>query len=744
MSILRFLGSAPSRIDREIFDADLRRVVKVGWLIIAISTAINIAFLPGGVKFWQPIAISIIIGAFLLALFIERITKSALAYATVPATLLILPVVFASESQAPWLAYGLVIVPAIIHSTAFEDSRISIAIIYLLILVQYVVSKLNFQSISDNVDNQLLSSYFATSWSFIVGIGAIAIRRSYLKYYDQIELSVEKVKARHLTEAQKISNLNLQDHLNGQLHGTVLNTLIAIRNAPNLLSNREEIKRFLQKDLLLLDQVDVTPSHDLESILRSEAFSSQHRELDVTFDLRIDSSLDPLIYEVTREIVRELLLNIRKHSLATQCAVVIDLSERPMSSEIETSVIVRQLSITVTDDSPVQAKLNKKDLSADFRSESIARLMKSVDGDFSLHSEKNQLNQRITFDVPERHETYLQNVTTLRQEAVKYLAKGFIFLTLLYAIVSLPGYLYLGIASDVALLFGLQILFLAASFGLKGAALPLAGIGSFTAISIFPLISLKTIACQDIQYLPWVFNGILGSAFFVTLLVKSNVLKWLPLILFLASSLIIQEKLPSACKNLLAGSIPAIILIFFIAIGFTIARNKAKRAQEIFIAQSLSDYKGIESTKKLVVFERKKIIQELRDFVSRIDSNEFKDAEISKRINLLILSLRTFLLTSEYFNSFFVFSLYNYAISRNLAGIETKLEINTNDFTLDISKREVDRMFLQLGETTRGVSLAIEISRNELAQLIVTLKTNEKVDPLVLQQGNLKIQLIQD
>jgi hypothetical protein len=158
----------------------------------------------------------------------------------------------------------------------------------------------------------------------------------------------------------------------------------------------------------------------------------------------------------------------------------------------------------------------------------------------------------------------------------------------------------------------------------------------------------------------------------------------------------------------------------------------------------MNDYKGIESTKKLVVFERKKIIQELRDFVEILDSNNFKDNEILGKINLLILSLRTFLLTSEYFNSFFIFSLYNYAMSRNLAGIETKLEINTNDFTLDISKRELERLFLQLSEATGDFPVAIEVSRNELTQLIVTVKTSEKVDPLVLKQGKLKIQLIQD
>ena len=744
MSILRYLGSEPRRIDREIFDADLRRVVKVGWLIIAVSTGLNIALHPGGFESWQILAIAIIVGSLLLGLVLERIFQSALAFGIVPITLLILPVVFSSNSETPWVAYGLIVVSAIIHATAFEDNRISIAIIYFMILVQYVVSKLNFPSISDNVDNQLLSGYFATSWSFIVGIGAIAIRRSYLKYYDQIELSVDKVKERHLSESQKISNLNLQDHLNGQLHGTVLNTLIAIRNAPHLLANKGEIKQYLQKDLQLLDQEEENPSHDLETILRDETFSSQHREIDVTFDIRIDSILDPLIYEVTREIVRELILNIRKHSLAMKCTVVIELIERPLSVEIETSVSVRQLSITVSDDSPVQAKLNQKDHVSDFRSESISRLIKSVDGEHSLYSEANQLNQRVTFDVPERHETYLQNVKTLRREAVKYLSKGFIFLTLLFSIVSFPAYLYLGLDTQVALLFFIQIVLLATSFAVRNVALPLAGLGSFVAISIFPVISLKTIECQEIQYLPWVFNGILGSVFFVTLLVQSNLFKWLPIALFLVSSLIIQDKLPRACENLLDGSIPAIILIFSIAVGFMLARNKAKRAQEIFIAQSMSDYKGIESTKKLVVFERKKIIQELKDFVAILDSNKIKDSEIPAKVNLLILSLRTFLLTSEYFNSFFIFSLYNYAMSRNLKGIETKLEIDTNDFSLDISKRELDRMFHQLGEATSGVAVAVEVSRNELSQLIVTVKTSQKVAPLLLQRGKLRIQVIQD
>jgi hypothetical protein len=148
----------------------------VGWLLIALSTATTILLIPGEVLSWQIQAVAAICATSIIALAIDKKTQSLWSFVIVPVTLLILPIVFASQSQEPWIAYGLIVIPAIINTTAIDDFRIAIAIIYTLILLQYVVSKLDFASISDNVDNQLLSSYFATSWSFIVGFGVIVIR----------------------------------------------------------------------------------------------------------------------------------------------------------------------------------------------------------------------------------------------------------------------------------------------------------------------------------------------------------------------------------------------------------------------------------------------------------------------------------------------------------------------------------------------------------------------------------------
>lgn len=740
----KFFGIAPSRIDRELFESDVRRVVKVGWLIIAGSVVVGIFTLPGGLQRWQITAVSILIVASIISLMLEKITHSSWAFALMPLTLLVLPLIYANNSQEPWIAYGLIVIPAIVHTTALENYRISLAIIYALTLLQYVVSKLNFSSISDNVDNQLLSSYFATSWSFIVGIGAIFIRRFYLKYYDAIEASVENVKAHQKSEAEKISNLNLQDHLNGQLHGTILNTLIAIRNSPKLFSQKDQIRKYISDDLKQLNEIEKISNKDFESLIRNEAGYPFHRVIDVKFDIAKNLHLDPLLYEVIREVVRELLLNTRKHSQATECIVRIALEERPLNNEITTSVTVKEISIILEDNSPQQVRINGGGDILTFHSESISRLLKSVEGEINTQSDSDRMRQEIRFRVPESHETHLKNVSTLRQDAIRFLSKGFISLTLLYAVVSFPAYLYLGLDGEITTLFLLQILLTLASIKVKKLTLPLAALGSITAISIFPVLSLKTLACQEIQYLPWLFNGILGSAFLVTLLVNSNLFKWLPIFSFLISSLIIQNKLPQECENLLDGSIPAIILIIFISIGFVIARNKSKRMQAVFFAESVSQYQDIQETKALVVKERMRIIQELRDFEHWLDSGEVKAPRIASEVNRLILCLGTFLLTSEYFNSSVVLALYRYSLDRNLSGLETRLEINTNDFDVEISRRELARLFGLLEKATARIPVEISVSRDELGQLSVTVKAQSVAEPVIFQKDKLRIQVIQD
>lgn len=738
------LSQAPQRINREIFDSDVRRVIRVGWLVIAFSTIVNLILLPSQADSWKIIAVTIIFCVSLMALILEYLTKSPLAFSVVPITLLIMPIVFSNQSQESWIAYGLVIIPAIIHATAINDYRISLAVIYFLILLQYVVSKLNFASISDNVDNQLLSSYFATSWSVIVGMGALLIKRAYLRYYDAIEAAVDKVHELQISEYRNISNLNLHDHLNGKLHGTILNTLIAIRNSPQLLSNKDVVRRYISEDLESLEMKKPNKPWSLKEYLGEVTEASLYRELDITYQSSVELELDPVFNDVVREIIRELILNIKKHSKATECSVTMEIQKRSINEGIETSIHFNELILKVTDNSPRLNNLASDSQTSNFRSESISRLLKSINGQITQSSDSQSLTQEITLSIPESHRTYLEHIKTLRMESINYLSKGFIILTLLFAIVTFPAYLVLGVDYLVALLFLLQIALLSISLRIKRIALPLAAIGSIIAISIFPVISLREVVCQEIQYLPWLFNGILGSAFFVTLLVKSNVLKWVPISLFFGSSLIIQEKLPKACENLLDGSIPAIVLIAFIAIGFMRARNKSERLQMSFFAESKKAYKGIEVTRSNVEQERAKIIQELMLFSSWLEnSKKVSPDEMQNRINRLILCLRTFLLTSEYFDSVLITSLYRYSLSRNLSGVETRLEISASDFNLKITKEELGRIFDVLEDATREIPVEIQVTRDDFDQVSIVVKASSKVEPLVIKKDQLKIQLLQ-
>jgi hypothetical protein len=229
----------------------------------------------------------------------------------------------------------------------------------------------------------------------------------------------------------------------------------------------------------------------------------------------------------------------------------------------------------------------------------------------------------------------------------------------------------------------------------------------------------------------------------VTLLLNSQILKWVPILLFLASSLIIQEKLPKACENLLDGSIPAIALIAFISIGFMNARNESKRIQEVFFAESNKAHKDVESTRLNVEQERAKIVEELVLFSAWLDkSTDVPVNEIQNKINRLILCLRTFLLTSEYFDSTLIKSLYRYSLSRNLKGIETRLEISTSDFSLTLAEEELGRIFRQLEDATQDIPVEIQVSRNDFGDISIRVKANSEVEPLVIKRDQLKIQLL--
>ena len=724
---------------------DIRRVLRAGWLILAVSSAIELLTLPGEIQSWQWRAIGIIFVVLALIFILDRTTNSLWSFTPMPATLLALPIIFADSSSEPWIAYGLIIISTVLHTTLIGDYRVALFLIYALVVLQYTVAKLNLPSISDNQDNLLLAGYFSIAWTLIVGIGAIFIRRAYLNYSDAIENSVKKIGEIQLKESAKISELNFKDHLNSQLHGTILNTLMAIKNSPLLLENQNEIAKYLSNDLILLENQPQTLNTFLQELIEAEATSPYLRPLEINFNLDLNSDLEPLIYEVIKELLRELILNIKKHTKATKCEIKIHILNSFVGAEVSSHLIERSISIQVSDNSPAVSQTINDSLILDFRSESIARLLKRVEGEVIQSWDSSRYLQEIQFVIPERYETYLEKIKNLRRESIKYLSKGYIFLSLFFSVITFPAYLYLGIDSKVAAIYLVQILLIAGSFVFKQFEFQLAALGSIIAISIFPLLATTTtLVCQDLQYLPWIFNSLLGSVFYVTLVTKSSLFKWLPILLFLISNLTIQRQLPAGCENLLDGSIPGIFLIFVISVGFAIARSKGKVSDENFIAKATGTYGLIQAAKNLVVSERAYVVNHLQNFVSNINSITIPKDELRKQIDSLILFLRTFLLTSEYFDSPLIYQVYRYSIIRNEKGVSTTLEIVADNFDTGVSPKEIDEVFKRVRELTDGMPATINIRNSEQIIVKILVKSEHEIKPLAFQKANLSIQLLKD
>jgi hypothetical protein len=522
----------------------------------------------------------------------------------------------------------------------------------------------------------------------------------------------------------------------------VLNTLIAIKNSPDLLSDRGAIRKYLDDDIASL-KIESKPTHqEFKNYLNNAIAQDSLRNLNVTVDLKIDDDLEEVVYELMGEIVRELVLNTKKHSLATECSILIESVYKPVDEVIYSTLRARQISIIFEDNSPKIVLAEGLAQVSSFKSETISRLLRPVDGTHEIELGSSELIQRIEFLVPESHQTFIEQVRTLRQESILFLSKGFILLSLVYASISLPGYIYLGLDLDISILYLAQITFLTLALKQERFALPLAAMGSIASIMIFPLFAVKPLVCSEIQYLPWIFNGLLGSAFFVTLLIKSNILKWLPIFLFLLSSLSIQYKLPTACENLLDGSIPGIILITVIAIGFIVARAKSKSAQELYISDSVKEYQDFENTKKRVRTERERVIQRLKQLADEIIEKNRKSEDILNLINQNIVFIRTFLLCSEYFNSKLAFELYCYSRDRSISGQQTSLEINTNDFPVNISELEIQRLLASLRRETEGKSIHIEIRSKSLLHITAYVLDEKGRKPVVLKSQGLRIEIV--
>jgi hypothetical protein len=711
--------------DRDLFQFDARRAARIVWVVIAISTIASLINATEKFESWQFLTISIIVAATIFSLILEFTTQSIASYFPSVGAHLLLPVIFGRESSVPWISYGLISVGAIIYMVAMENIYFSVTAIIFLTALMYFVSNQNYTSISDNVDNTLLYGYFSSTWCLIVGIGAIFIKSAYLKYSKAIEGTISQIYQLQIAEQGKLSQLNLRDFENSQLHGTILNTLIAIRNAPSLLANPSSVQEYLKKDLALLNTEVIEPQLTVGQLQSELSHLPFQRELKISIELESGIELTAELQNLVREISRELILNTKKHSQASECLLKIYTVEFTSNELVQGELLFKEIVIEAIENSPEQSEDSLSSLLEDSRrSDSLKRLIRNIDGSIEVSADSGYISRKVILPMPSAPRYYVSRISKLRNEAIRYIGIGYIRLSFLFGIIAFPGYLYLGMNREVILLLVGHFFFTGAALIAKRYSTLFAIVGALIAVSIFPIMSLQSYQCNELQYLPWLFNSIIGSIFLSSMLIRHIYIRWIPTIIFYIGCTTISQNLPDGCKNLLAGSTPGIILISLIALGITYARKRDLTYEERFITSAQREFDRLEELREMVIHERRELISKIDSFAQSIEGRA-NQADLLTSINKLILEIRAFLLLSEYLDNPLIKNLYDSTKARFAQGYLTHLEINCTDFPTFSDPKIAIKAVKRVSDWAKDREISVSISKYEDLVMQVNLEPDQ-------------------
>jgi hypothetical protein len=294
---------------------------------------------------------------------------------------------------------------------------------------------------------------------------------------------------------------------------------------------------------------------------------------------------------------------------------------------------------------------------------------------------------------------------------MRFLAVGYSRITLLYAFLTLPAYLYLEVPKELLILLTIYTLLTGYALFARRGARYLAELGSFLAIATLPVVMNLELSCSQLQFLPWLFNGLIGAVFFATLLIRNSILKWIPIAIFYGLSTALARQLPNECSRLLDGSIPAIFLILIIAMALGYARRRDLTFEARLISDSKSEAADIEKTRREVLERRADLISRLSAFAR--DLSDSPNSNLLRKINSIILLTKSFLLTSQHFQSHFAISLYELSLRRFIAGSQTVLNVNTVIEDVNLGSEETDHFFSSVENVFSGKDITITISGTE-------------------------------
>jgi hypothetical protein len=524
---------------------------------------------------------------------------------------------------------------------------------------------------------------------------------------------------------QKIQESNVSDSNNLRLHGTILNSLIYLKNSISQKLEPSEIRRIILSDLKGLDsKASNFGSADFAEQIRASLEERTLKRIQINLVDANTEVADRITARGVIEIIREQILNLEKH---TQSKAV----EIALSSKLATGV-----HILTKVDAPLGTTYQKSiNLVAAFeKSISLQKLIGSYRATFSVSwdSSTNQIIQEVLVPYLDFREELQASISEVRFTGLNDFAINYVRIAIFSGFTALFGFALAGIA------LGEWLLAASLAFGLFLATerpksnLPLV-VTSILSASVLPYIFRTPNTCEDVLILPWIWNLLLVNGFLVALRIRNLFLQSLPLIILSVQSYLYPKSLPSSCQNILDGSLPAIPLIAILALNVIRVRKHEFDLDVQRVEESALEFSNFGDINQGISQHYGKLVSELELFAREQDFNLPED-DLKRIFELEIQKIRAYLVSVEKYDSALVRALYLFVANRLGKGLPTRLSL-LGDFNSQLdSSIDVSELVEVIGKLVAEQSVEIILSTSQQLEVSIVFSAGQVPALSVLPQ----------
>lgn len=704
----------------EIANEVSRRLIINGSIIINIFFISQLLLLSGASTYTLIYSTITTLISLALAIFLIRKGGKIFYILLNSITLAVMPIYIDQYVTKPWISYGLIIVILTLIAAGIDVRSIYVAILVMAVIVQYAIAKLNLNGISDNQDILLLNSYFSTLWVLIAGIGVYLARILYLKYCNQIDEQLFDLQDKFYEQSRITSEINTKDNKNLALHGTVLNTLISYNQIEDSTFPTKKLLEDLDKDISNIEASDNLEFSNLPMLPWLQT------NLD-TYNLKVKYVIDPNLVIDNKylnsilEILREILLNTKKHTSSTNLSVFVKDTNDIISLTVEEILPV----------APTYSGMENKLLQAK-ASKSLNRLTNSIGINIDITSspDRGKLIYNLVFEKENSGVNVLQNIASIRKLSLSKNVELLTKVSLFYSVLAIIGFFIVNVPIYILITLSISVLLLGVELFSKTKSNWRPIISQILLLTLIPYVILNTTECSNLLYTPWLFNAIFGFVLYGISVLKNPILKWLPAVIFIAENILTKFTFPQQCQNLLDGSTPG--FIFILGFGYLMAKVRGRNTQlDSELANSVDiQLEQSKTVANKIEIERMKIIADLKIFIKKYSNSQVQTTQVKAAISLLIQKIRVFLICSEFYSSSFIQEIHKFANERIAAGSSIKISIYATqlseqysfDFNqlqeLDLKTRK-EQVELVISDTDR-LTLLYLVNNDEIAQFNIT------------------------